>query len=125
MGLARQEIKILTTDDVINATSPVGGPDEASLVVAPEVCSLQFQYFDGSAWQDSWDSSTPGADGVTPIGPPRAISIRVGLAQPGGGGNQDLKYIRHVVPIPTANGTTQQNTTNQQNANQQSNTGGN
>jgi hypothetical protein len=46
----------------------------------------------------------------------------LGIAQ---AGSSDLKYVRHVVPIVTANGPTQSNTTNQQNSNQQTNTGGN
>jgi hypothetical protein len=109
-GLARQEIKVVTAEDIATDQSPIGGPDEAKLVVAPEVRSVQFEYFDGSGWAESWDSSTPGADGVTPQGPPRAVAIRLGIVSVSTTtGNEDLKYVRHVVAIPSANGTSQQN----------------
>src|SRR5262249_17299391 len=76
--------------------------DEASHVIAPEVKSLQFRYFDGSNWQDSWDGTQPGPDGVTPQGPPRAIELTIGFGTPD---NPDaaLKTVRHVIAIPPAN----------------------
>ena len=68
-GLARMEYKPVTSTDAVNAIPP-NLPDDASYVIAEEVKSLTFSYFDGSAWQDSWDGTTPGPDGVTPMGPP-------------------------------------------------------
>jgi hypothetical protein len=110
LGLARQEIKVVTSDDA--TTMGPGSPNEASHVIAEEVKTLAFQYFDGSSWQDSWDGTQPGADGVTPMGPPQLISISVGVAAPGNDadGQPNLKRYRHVVFIPTSNGTTQANT---------------
>src|SRR5262249_22198607 len=89
------------------------GKEEAASVIAAEVKSLSFSYFDGSDWVDSWDSTTMGADGVTPIGPPRLIKITIGMAKPGttGDQDQDVKVYTHVLIIQSANGTTQQQST--------------
>jgi hypothetical protein len=115
LGLARQEIRLATSSDQMS-TLPPNVPDEADHVFAEEVKSLTFSYFDGSNWQDTWDGTTAGPDGVTPIGPPVAIAIVIGIGlpdanNPEGGGN--LKKYRHVVFIPTANGTMQQTTPTQ------------
>jgi hypothetical protein len=111
LGLARQELKQVTSDDA-NITPP-SVPDEAAYVIAEEVKSLTFQYFDGTSWQDTWDGTQPGADGSTPMGPPLAIAITLGVAEPGNdaGGQPNLKLYRHVVSIMTANGATQVSTT--------------
>jgi len=118
VGLARQEVKVVTSSDANLAPSiPPSVPDEASYVIAEEVKNLQFQYWDGTSWQDSWDSTQAGADGSTPQGPPLAIAITMDLALPGSGnGNGQeakprVKSYRHVVPILTANGATQASTT--------------
>ena len=105
VGLARQEIAIVTSDDALQNLPP-GIDSEGSFLIAEEVRSLSFQYFDGTNWQDNWDSTTPGADGVTPIGSPRAVAVTVGVARPGANGN--VKVYRHVIAISSANGTTQQ-----------------
>jgi hypothetical protein len=118
LGLARQEVKVVTSGDAtLTPSIPPNVPDEASYVIAEEVKNLQFQYWDGTSWQDSWDSTQAGADGSTPQGPPLAIAITMDIALPGtGNGNgQDshpkVKSYRHVVPILTANGATQASTT--------------
>jgi len=49
-----------------------------------------------------------GPDGLTPIGSPRAIAIQIEIASPGPGGREQIRSYRHVVAIPTANGSTQQ-----------------
>lgn len=41
---------------------------ESSHVLAPEVSDIQFRYFDGAAWTDTWDSRTTGAL-------PRAVEV--------------------------------------------------
>jgi hypothetical protein len=112
LGLARQEIKLATSDDALNAIPPNDGSDEAAQVIAEEIKSLEFSYFDGMSWQASWDGTTTASDGVTPIGPPMAIKITIGVATLSGekkkdqpsSNNQDLKYFSHVVALPTANG---------------------
>jgi prepilin-type N-terminal cleavage/methylation domain-containing protein len=103
LGLARREIAVVTSDDA--AVQPQDLPDDPGLVIAPEVKSVQFSYFDGQAWQDSWDGTTAGADGTTPMGPPVAVAVILGIAA---GATESPKSYRHVVFIPTANGTAQQ-----------------
>ena len=112
LGLARQEMKLVTSDDA-STLIPPNIPDEAAHVIAEEVKSLTFSYFDGSQWQDTWDSTQPGADGATPKGPPLAIAIVIGIPAPGAErtNSGNLKQYRHVVAIPSANGATQPNTT--------------
>ena len=112
LGLARQEMKLVTSDDA-STLIPPNIPDEAAHVIAEEVKSLTFSYFDGSQWQDTWDSTQPGADGATPKGPPLAVAIVIGIPAPGAQrtNNGNLKQYRHVVAIPSANGATQPNTT--------------
>jgi hypothetical protein len=104
-GLARQEIRIATSDDALNALAPDLN-DTFSKVVAGEVKSLTFQYWDGTTWQDSWDGTQPGADGTSPMGPPQAISIVMDIAMPNTeeGGELPTKRYRHVVVLQTANG---------------------
>jgi hypothetical protein len=104
LGLARMEQTNLTDDDVLPGNSPPDVSDAGSkLIIAPEVKSLQFQYFDGASWQDSWDGTQTGADGITPLGPPAAVAVTIGLAPADGG---DVKSYRHVIAIQTANGST-------------------
>ncbi len=100
VGLARQEFLQVTSDDEFNLVPP-NVPNEASYVIAEEVKSVTFSYFDGQAWQDTWDGTEIGSDLQTPIGPPVAIAITLGLALPG---SPDVKNYRHVVYIPAANG---------------------
>jgi hypothetical protein len=85
------------------------------------VQSLQLSYFDGTNWNDTWDSTQPStlpnSDGVTPQGAPVAIAIVIGVQTDNpdqqnssstsslGGGN-GLKMYRRVIAIPTANGVT-------------------
>jgi hypothetical protein len=109
-GLARQEVTAVTSPDAIGNVPP-NIPDEDSLVIAPEVKSLTFSYWDGNAWQDTWDGTAAGPDGSTPVGPPLAIAITLGVATSSTDSNraadQPLKTYRHVVPILTANGVSQ------------------
>jgi prepilin-type N-terminal cleavage/methylation domain-containing protein len=113
-GLARQEMRMVTSTDAQQLLPP-NIPDEDSYIIAPEVRSLEFQYFDGTNWYDSWDSTVLGDDGVTPVGSPRAIAITLTLARqapPGQTGDGRVDTFRHVVSIDTANGATIQQTAN-------------
>jgi prepilin-type N-terminal cleavage/methylation domain-containing protein len=108
-GLARQELTQVTADDAGYQQAPPETPDANdanSRILAPEVKSLQFQYFDGTNWNDSWDGTTLGSDGVTPIGPPVAVAITLGIARPGAE-DEEVRTYRHVIAIQTANGATQ------------------
>lgn len=108
-GLCRQELKPVTADEALSFVPPEM-PEDLSLILAEEVRLLEFHYFDGSQWLDSWDGTTPGADGMTPQGPPVAIEIRIGVlpagVKPAEAAEHELKVYRHVVALPTANGTT-------------------
>ncbi len=78
----------------------------ASKLLAPEVTSVQFRYFDGIAWLEEWDSTELNAL-------PRAIEIVVTLrssdpdGQDSGEDDQDEYFLpesthRTVVPLPLA-----------------------
>jgi hypothetical protein len=103
-GLARQEVKVETAQDVANM--PPNVSDDGTIKYIPEVRNITFSYFDGTNWQDTWDSTTLGADGITPIGPPRAVAITIEIARPAPDGGERVKSYRHVVYIPSANGAT-------------------
>ena len=103
-GLARQEIPIVTAtpDDIPWAR---GTGEEGKYVIAPEVTRVEFRYFDGTDWQDTWDSTALGEDNKTPMGPPLAIEIMLEIRTPATLGREEHKQrYRHVVAIPTANG---------------------
>jgi prepilin-type N-terminal cleavage/methylation domain-containing protein len=104
-GLARQEIDRVTDNNNEDTQLPPGVPNEDQLVIAPEVTDLTIRYFDGAAWQDTWDGTQPGADGVTPIGPPRAVEITLGIRKPGAGADDPagVEQFRHVVAVAAAN----------------------
>ena len=113
-GLARQEIKLVTSDDQMGPVPP-DVPDETSMVIAEEVKSLEVHYWDGQAWQDSWDGTVTGGSANLPIGPPLAVEIKIGVVPIKSRSRQanpatldispsNLKYYRHVVAIPAANG---------------------
>ena len=83
-GLARFELKTVTDpNQSAYCVLPPAVPDEASYIIAPEVKSIQFSYFDGTSWNDTWDGSQPSqlanSDGVTPQGPPLAIAVVIGI----------------------------------------------
>jgi hypothetical protein len=130
-GLIKQEVPVITSDaaGVIDLSqlppSNMPGPDDPTVkVVLNEVRSLQFEYFDGTSWDnETWDSTQPGADGVTPIGSPVAIRVTIELAQPG---NPNVtKTYKHVITFMTANGTTTMQQANTNNSNSSTTGGGN
>lgn len=99
-GLARQEIARVTADDEASQLPP-DVPDEASYVIGAEVDSIEFHYFDGAAWIDTWEGAAASPDGVTPTGPPKAIKIVIGIR--GQGRDTSARTYTHVVAIQTAN----------------------
>ena len=110
-GLARQEVALSTSDDAL-MNLPPGIDNETSYIIADEVRDLNFQYWDGMEWNDSWDSTMLGPDGVTPIGSPLAIAVTISVAPQHTSGppqeNEPLRTVRHVLVIPSANGATLQ-----------------
>lgn len=99
-GLARQEISRLSADDE-GTQLPPNVSEPQRFVVAPEVVELAFRFFDGTNWLETWDGATAGDDGATPIGPPRAVEIVIGIRSPSDP-NRMKKY-RHVIAIQSAN----------------------
>jgi prepilin-type N-terminal cleavage/methylation domain-containing protein len=120
-GLARQEIMQVTSDLAQPGIAP---PDDPSYIIAPEVRSLTFQYWDGMTWYDNWDGTMVGSDGVTPVGQPMAISVTVELAPPGSGATGKTKTYKQVFVLQTANGAIQQSTSASGVTQQQSISGG-
>jgi type II secretory pathway pseudopilin PulG len=106
-GLCRQELPWLTSQQVQNSTDPVmeDGKEEKDYVIADEVTQLQFEYWDGSTWQDTWDGRTLNADGITLLGPPMAIRVHFWLKLPGEEPGQTVdKEFRHTIAIRSAPG---------------------
>ena len=103
-GLARQEVVMVTNDDEINSMPPdVSDP----VIFAPHVIWLQFEYFDGTAWQPEWDGTALGPDGLTKVGPPMSIRITMKIGRTDGQpvtglDDPNVQTFQHVVQIPTA-----------------------
>jgi hypothetical protein len=105
-GLARSEAKVITSSDVLNNQQMGSGEDAGKAVIAPEVKSLGFRYFDGTTWEATWDSTATGSDGVTPMGSPRLIEVTLEIASKSSRPGQEAKtkkYV-HVIAIQTASG---------------------
>jgi hypothetical protein len=105
LGLARQEIKRVTSDEIDEVPPDVASPER--YVFAAEVKSISFAYWDPETdWQSSWNGSGP-EDG--PIGPPAAIEIAITVQLPRRGAAEDAesapppRVYRHVVTLPTGN----------------------
>jgi hypothetical protein len=106
VGLCRQEILQATAD---NAQTPsFDASDPSTTHLAPEVTSMTVQYFDGTELTDSWDGTQSGSDYVTPLGPPLALVLTLEITPRTTDPNLEIKpkIYRHVIGIPTANGST-------------------
>jgi hypothetical protein len=103
-GLYRRERPWVTADGVRNA---IENDEQAtdSTLLADEVTALLFEYFDGSSWATTWDGTAPGPDGVTPLGPPRAIRVTLTLKIPVSRGEPVEKQVSQVIAIRSAPGT--------------------
>ena len=102
VGLCRQERPWVTADGVWNTSDP-DRTDELSEIIAPEVLDVTFEYFDGSAWQSTWDGSQTASDGVALTGPPRAIRVTF-VMQFSSRGAMLQKQVVHTFPVRTAVG---------------------
>lgn len=108
LGLARREVKLATSNDVDLYAEDI--PEPEKYIIAREVTSIEFEYFDGQTWSSDWDGSSPLGEDTSPVGPPAAIRIKVtmkrssslpqtlGLETVG----PDLTYT-HVVALPGGN----------------------
>jgi hypothetical protein len=65
-GLARSEVDRMVSLWQTQTGGTQGGQN--TVILAPEVASLEFRYFDGSTWQTQWDSTA--MNGI-----PRAVEI--------------------------------------------------
>lgn len=111
-GLAFEEIRPVTAEEASSPPPDIPADTPTSKILAEEVTSLSFSYFDGSSWVSEWDGTSLGSDGQTPIGPPLAVAIVISIAPPGGprpdGVEPKVRTYRHVISLMTANGASQQ-----------------
>lgn len=101
-GLARQEIPWVTSQELLSSTQPSfqNNADESSFVIAEEVSQLVIEYWDGSAWTETWDGRETLADGKMLKGPPMAIRIRVWLKLAGPEPGETVeKEFRHTIAV--------------------------
>jgi prepilin-type N-terminal cleavage/methylation domain-containing protein len=103
-GLYRRERPWVTADEVRTAADDDETATDSTLL-AEEVTDLQFEYSDGTTWASTWDGTTPGPDGVTPLGPPRAVRVTLTLSVSMSRGEQLTKQIAQVIAVRAAPGT--------------------
>lgn len=105
-GLCRQARPWVTADGVRDTADP-DLSDEAGDTIVEEATELTFEYFDGTTWVASWDGTQAGPDGVTPLGPPRAVKVTMTLeVQPARPNAPAVtKEVSQVIPIRAAPGT--------------------
>jgi prepilin-type N-terminal cleavage/methylation domain-containing protein len=115
-GLCRQELPWLTSDAIRTTVDPhmEDGKEERDYVIADEVTRVQFEYWDGSAWTETWDGRQTNSDGQTLKGPPMAIRVHFWLRVPGPEGDTIEKEIRHTIAVRGAPGPATNETTTQQ-----------
>jgi type II secretory pathway component PulJ len=108
-GLARLAGDKMAIDHA-DAESDVSALAAAAKVLAPEVISVEFRYFDGVTWQVEWDSVAaqrlPNAVEIT-LGLKQMISDEQRLANQFNAAarasmDQPVEYRRHVVSLPLA-----------------------
>jgi Tfp pilus assembly protein PilV len=106
-GLCRQERPWVTALGIQDNTDPDLSNESGDLLV-PEVEDVTFEYFDGQSWQSQWnpDGTTMSPDGVTPIGPPRAVRVTLNFSFPSmnKGGTPYTPTVVQVIPIRAAPG---------------------
>jgi hypothetical protein len=98
-GLARQEVPWVTSERLQLSTDLYleDGREPDSFVIAEEVTKVQFSYWDGSAWADTWDGRGDG----TVKGPPMAIRVSFWMKVPG---QDEPKEFRHTISLLAAPG---------------------
>lgn len=96
-GFGRREIDLYAFDAATDVLSE-------SNLLAPEITSLSFSYFDGTAWLESWDSRTLSAL-------PRAVRVKFGFWSPSpkkkglpslGVDQGIIREVEHVFNIPVS-----------------------
>jgi len=110
-GLIRQEVPLVTQDALLGTDLAVSeASDLGTHNIAREVLEIQFRYWDGETWQDTWDGTSKPIDGMTPLGSPMAIEVTmlIELAARRPGEDPRQQVVRHVISVPSANGLPQQ-----------------
>jgi hypothetical protein len=110
LGLARAETSLTTGDD--DGLPEPGAGNEADYVIAKEVASLTFSYYgdngQGLGWYSSWDGTDTSGSSSVPLGPPLAIAVEFQIPLPGSSPDSpQYQKFRHVIAIPTADGSPQ------------------
>ena len=97
----------MTADGIRNSSDP-DLTDEAGDTLVQEVKDVTFAYFDPDYgdFVSSWDRTRMSPDGVTPIGPPRAVKVTLTFSIPSTRPNDPPfeNSITQVIPIRTAPG---------------------
>jgi prepilin-type N-terminal cleavage/methylation domain-containing protein len=101
-GLYRAERPWVTADNLSLDLDP-DAPE--SVLLADEVADFLVEFSDGTSWTGSWDGTVPGPDGVTPLGPPRAVRVTLTLQIATGRGDPIKKTVAQVIPVRAAPGT--------------------
>jgi hypothetical protein len=104
--LCRQERAWVTADDVMDPSNVDKGNEAADTLVG-EATDVQFKYLDGQGNEtDSWDGTAVGDDGVTPLGPPRAVKVTLTytLQSSRPGGHSFTQKATQVIPVRAAPG---------------------
>jgi prepilin-type N-terminal cleavage/methylation domain-containing protein len=107
-GLVRRELDRSITQWAIT-NGNVTGLQQAGTIIAPEVISLEFRYFDGTQWLTQWDTSAlqslPIAiEVLLALQPPtEASTVSALLGTPTGNATAEVSgsYYRMVVHLPT------------------------
>ncbi|MCE9567228.1 MAG: prepilin-type N-terminal cleavage/methylation domain-containing protein [Planctomycetes bacterium] len=99
-GLCRQERPWVTADQTGN-NADIDRANESMNLIAEEVSSVTFRYFDGSSWVDSWDTTSS-----TMPTPPVAVSITLTFTRTNPAGGDPLtKTVSQTIAVRTAPGT--------------------
>lgn len=107
-GLYRRERPWVTATGVRDLSDTLNDPNAPdSVLLAEEVVDMTLEFTDGPSgnWVSSWDGTQAGSDGVTPLGPPRAIRVTLTLQLPITGGKPLTKQVQQVIVLRSAPGT--------------------
>jgi prepilin-type N-terminal cleavage/methylation domain-containing protein len=98
VGLARLEGDRLATE-FADLDADVQSMAASSKLLAPEVVSLEFRYFNGTEVKDAWDST---AEGRLPTAVEIAIGFAAGDPASGSSDAAGVYVVRHLVSLPAA-----------------------
>jgi hypothetical protein len=102
-GLYRRERPWVTNSDV-NTNIDMDVTATETVLLSSEVTAATFEFSDGSEWYSSWDGTSPGPDGVTPQGAPRAVRLTLTFQFPVPNGQPITRQIVQVIAVRGAPG---------------------